>query len=76
MQNSLFLRKYILKDVNLLIQISKDEAEYLRSNGLWYDVHMSSRNKKSKGKRYYMTTSPKASKLLDKYRSTSIVIDQ
>lgn len=56
-----------------MIKITKNEAEYLRANGLFYDVHMSSSTHKSKAKRYYMTTSPKAMRLLKKYKEKEII---
>lgn len=43
-----------------MISISAEEAKMLRDKGCANDVHMSSRSKKSRGKRYYATTSAKA----------------
>lgn len=56
-----------------MIIISKDEAYYLRDHGRDNDIHMSSRDKKSRGKRYYATESFKTMKLLDRYRQKKIV---
>ena len=43
-----------------------------RSAGRGEDVHMSSRSKKSRGKRYFLTESYKSMKLLNDYRNTRI----
>ena len=45
----------------------------LRENGRGHDVHMSSRNKKSRGKRYFLTTSFKSMKLLNEYRDSRTI---
>jgi len=55
-----------------MIDISRVEADYLRAAGVGNDVHMSSRNHKSRSKTYFLTTSPKAMKLLRKYREQHI----
>ena len=60
----------IYKDVKYLIKIEADEAAYLRENGQAFDVHMTSATHKSKAKKYYLTTSPRSMKLLDKYRKS------
>ena len=52
-----------------MIVISKEEAHMLRDAGRDNDVHMSSRSKKSRGKRYFLTESYKSMKLLNDYRS-------
>ena len=49
-------------------KITREEAEYLRSKGRDADIHMSSRTKSSRGKRFYLTLSPKSGKLLRDYR--------
>lgn len=51
-----------------MIDITKDEAQMLRAAGLWEDVHMSNRQHKSKNKTYFLTTSPKAMRILNEYR--------
>lgn len=51
-----------------MIPINKREAEYVRRHGREKDVHMSSMCKKSRGKRYWLTESPKSMKLLEDYR--------
>ena len=56
-----------------MIPINKEEATYLRASGAFNDVHVSSRTKKSKGKRYYATESFKTMKLLDEYRSKNVL---
>lgn len=56
-----------------MIIISKDEASYLRDHGRAEDVHMSSRDKKARGKRYYATESFKTMKLVQKYRASRII---
>lgn len=56
-----------------MIPISKSEANMLRSAGYSEHVHMSSRDKKARGKRYYATESFKAIKLLEKYRKNQII---
>lgn len=45
----------------------------LRKAGRAEDVHMSSRDKKSRGKRYFATESFKTLKLLDKFRMSQVV---
>ena len=52
-----------------MIVISKEEAHMLRDAGRGSDVHMSSRSKKSRGKRYFLTESYKSMKLLNDYRN-------
>lgn len=56
-----------------VLKISKQEAEYLRDNGRGYDIHISSKSHKSRGKRYYATSSPKTMKLLDKFKQQEIL---
>lgn len=56
-----------------MIAINKEEAAYLRKNKRDADVHMSSRTKKSRGKRYFMTESFKSLKLLNDYRNSQLV---
>lgn len=51
-----------------MIKITKEEAQYLRSNGRSNDIHMSSATKNSRGKRYYLTQSKAAMQLLTNYR--------
>lgn len=55
-----------------MIRISKDEAAMLRKAGRGEDVHMSSRDKKSNGKRYFATQSYKTMKLIEKYRTDQV----
>lgn len=61
-----------------MIKITKEEAQYLRSNGRSGDIHMSSMTKNSRGKRYYLTQSKAAMQLLNSYRKdiTSEVYDR
>ena len=40
-----------------MLQIDKQEAEYMRANGVY--VSMTNRGKRSKNKRYYLTESMK-----------------
>lgn len=54
-----------------MIKISKDEAEYMRSNKLGYLIHVSSATHKSKAKRYYMTEDQFGMKTINKYRRDS-----
>ena len=56
-----------------MIHISQEEAFMLRGAGRGEDVHMSSRDKKSNGKKYFATESFKTVKLLDKYRRSSVL---
>lgn len=56
-----------------MISITGEEAKMLRENGRGHDVHMSSRNKKSRGKRYFLTTSFKSMKLLNEYRDSRTI---
>ena len=51
-----------------MISISRAEADFLRDNQRGHDVHVVNRDHKSRGKRYYLTTSPKSMKLLNDYR--------
>ena len=63
----------IIKDVKKnLIKISQDEAKYLRENGRESDIHMASQCHKGRAKTYYLTTSYKSMKLLEKYRTSRI----
>ena len=55
-----------------MIDITKQEAEYLRNSGVANDIHMSSRSHGAKAKTYFLTTSPKAMRLLKQYRSGHI----
>lgn len=56
-----------------MIDITSAEANYLRENGRGNDVHMSSRNKSSHGKKYFATTDYKTLRLLNEYRNTRII---
>lgn len=49
-----------------MIQIGKNEAEYLRSHGVY--VSMTNRGKRSRTKRYYLTESAKNLKLHRRYQ--------
>ena len=51
-----------------MIDITRCEAMMLREAGRGHDVHMSSRQHKSRSKTYFLTTSPKSMKLLNEYR--------
>lgn len=51
-----------------MINISQKEAEYLRSKGRGFDVHVISKTHKSHAKRYYMTTRPRTVEILNAYR--------
>jgi len=55
-----------------MVEITQDEAKMLRDNGRSEDVHMSSRTKKSRGKRYFMTESFKSKNILNEYRNLKI----
>ena len=55
-----------------MVEITQDEAKMLRDNGRYEDVHMSSRTKKSRGKRYFMTESFKSKNILNEYRNLKI----
>ena len=54
-----------------MISISQKEAKMLREHGRGEDIHMSSRNKKSRGKRYFLTESYKSMKILNGYRKAN-----
>ena len=56
-----------------MIDITSAEAAYLRKNGRGHDVHMSSRGKCSRGKKYFATTDYKTMCLLNEYRNTRIM---
>lgn len=51
-----------------MIQISQKEAEYLRSKNRDNDIHVHSKNHKSRSKRYFLTTSKVSVDLLNDYR--------
>lgn len=51
-----------------MINITQAEAKMLRDAGRGADVHMSSRQHKSKSKTYFLTTSPKSMRILNEYR--------
>lgn len=53
-----------------MIPISKDEAFLLREHGRGKDVHMSSKDHKAKGKRYWATESFKSMNLIKAYRES------
>lgn len=55
-----------------MIKINQKEAEYIRSNGMDYLVHMSSATHKSRAKRYYLTEDKRAMRLLKEYRENSV----
>lgn len=55
-----------------MIKINQKEAEYIRSNGMDYLVHMSSATHKSRAKRYYLTEDKKGLRLLYNYRKSNI----
>lgn len=59
-----------------LIDITADEANMLRKKGRGLDVHMSSRSKKSRGKRYFLTESFKSLKILSDYRENIITFSR
>lgn len=56
----------------IMIKINQKEAEYIRSNGMDYLVHMSSATHKSRAKRYYLTEDKRAMRLLKEYRENSV----
>ena len=56
-----------------MIQITKQEAEFLRKNGFGKDVHMSSQEHKSRAKRYYATQKDRIINLLNDYREATVV---
>ena len=62
-----------IKEVKNLIDISANEAKILRKKGRGCDVHMSSRSKGSRGKRYFLTESFKSMKILNEYRNSRII---
>ncbi len=59
--------------MKLLIDITKDEMEYLVSKGRLHDIHMSSRTHKSGSKTRFVTESPKTMRLLTEYRKSRIL---
>jgi len=50
-----------------MIQICKNEAEYLRSNGVY--ISMTNRGKRGRTKHYYLTESAKNLKLHRRYQN-------
>lgn len=71
--SDIFYRQIYYKEVKLLIDITKDEAEYLVSKGRSHDIHLSSRTHKSGSKTRFVTESPKTMKLLRDYRRKRII---
>ena len=59
-----------------LIDITAYEGNMLRKKGRGLDVHMSSRSKKSRGKRYFLTESFKSLKILSDYRENIITFSR
>lgn len=57
-----------------MIQISKQEAFYLREKGRDKDIIVSSKTHHGKAKRYYLTESKASLKLLNKYRENGILV--
>ncbi len=55
-----------------MIKISQKEAEYIRSKGMDYLIHISSATHKSRAKRYYLTEDKKAMRLIREYRENSV----
>ncbi len=57
--------------LNYLIKINKDEKDYLVSKGFKYGeiIHKTYTSHPT----YYMTTSPKAMKVLNSYRSNKLI---
>jgi hypothetical protein len=53
-----------------LITITSKEAEYLRSKGRGFDVHVTSKTHKSRGKKYWLTTRYRSVQLLNDYRKS------
>lgn len=62
----------IFQGVNTTVSITQKEAFWLREHGRGMDVHMSSITKKSRGKNYFATESPKTMAMLNKLRSDII----
>lgn len=56
-----------------MIEITADEARYLRDNRRGHDVMMSSKTHKSRSKTYFAVESYKSLQLLRKYRESRIV---
>lgn len=56
-----------------MIQISKNEAEYLRKQNMDYLIHISSATHKGKAKRYYMTEDKKAMRMLQNYQKNKVI---
>lgn len=57
-----------------MIDITKDEMEYLVSKGRLNDIHLASATHKSGYKTRFVTESPKTLKLLEEYRKNQIVM--
>lgn len=58
-----------MRKINLII-INTKEAEYLRSQGRGFDVHVMSKTHKSRAKKYWLTTRNKSVQLLNDYRKS------
>ena len=56
-----------------LLQISQQEAKYLRNKGRGRDIHVSSKNHKSGSKHYFLTADPRSVRILEEYRRTRVV---
>lgn len=55
-----------------MLDITKEEAEYLAANGRSHDIHMSSRSHKGHCKKRFVTESCKTMELLNAYRNARI----
>lgn len=53
-----------------MIEISKNEALFMRANGFENEVHMSSATHKARAKRYWLTEDRKALRKLNSYRKS------
>lgn len=56
-----------------MIQITKDEAAYLRTKKMDYFIHISSATHSSRAKRYYLTEDKRVMRLLQNYRNDAAV---
>lgn len=65
-------KKYNEKKEFNLIQITQNEANYLRSKKFGYLIHISSITHKGRAKRYYLTEDPKVLRVLKEYKENEV----
>jgi hypothetical protein len=64
------IKKKVVKD---LINITRDEATYLREKGFGRFIAISSSTHKSRAKTYWLTENPNVLRLIMEYRSSAVL---